>query len=96
MRALTDAEVSYEVAQMDDEAHWPLGTVLPVKHIHRHESAYCDPRGGIGLVVAGERTVYFLPLADLKSGPLAPQLADVAFEEFASTEHLVRSGWVGD
>ena len=90
---LNDAQVADEIHDINTETAWPLWPVLPMKHLYRKPGA--DNKLGI-LHTGNKSRVYLIHLYELESGPLKEQLEGVPFEDFESTEAMVREGWVGD
>ena len=100
MRTPSDDEITQEIAWVDNEPGWPRWPLLPVKNINRGEPGYPEEEE-VGVILAngeqnGPRRVYFKNLWDFQAGKIQPQLEGVAFKDFATTEEMVRAGWVGD
>jgi len=97
-RRLSDKQVAKEARLIEDEEGWPNWPVLPVKNIYRRDTGEQD----LGIITAKagsarpERTVYLTNLLALKTGKLGPQLEGLPSETYASTEEMVRAGWIGD
>jgi hypothetical protein len=80
-----------DLDHLNSPHRWASPPVQPVKR----------PRKGVmwpelGIVVAGEPTVYFVNLFELQNGPLAPQLKGKKALKYRSFEEMLGDGWVVD